>query len=417
MVSRLGVREDVSDRRLPGTETRRWSPRHQPGCKDLEKMKGHRVPVIIDRTRLVGKYRRRAVNTMSLNISIVAMVVAAVNFVSPEVSYFPDSYFEARAKPTLQRRAMEKWPGPAQLVEMWQAGEFNGREKMAVLLGASAWHDPILLPLYRESITSSNARMRMVAAYGYRDLLADGLPDVAAGVDLVSAKRLAAEMDAVAETLRTRPLVEFWLQAALAADGGSMPGWRGVVLKRGRGASLRAVEQILDFEDFSYLTTAYRAAERTDTRLGLLRLLEAVTLQEFLVIPAGDRATWGPKNMDEALKALDAFLALWVDHRCTIDPEPILEASAAALGARGVNPLAPNSYHFWSLMLKQGTAPQRVMAARRLYQLGGRWSNLSIFQSGSPQQVAAVDEILSWYLGVPAHLLNRRAKVPTAIPQ
>lgn len=354
---------------------------------------------------------------MSLNISIVAMVVAAANFVSPEVSHFPNSYFEAGAKPILQRRAMEKWPGPSQLVEMWHAGEFNGREKMAVLLGASAWHDPILLPLYRESITSSNARMRMVAAYGYRDLLADGLPNVTSGVDPESAQRLAAEMDAVAETLRTRPLVEFWLQAALAADGGSMPGWRGVVLQRPRGACLRAVEQVMEFDDFSYLTTAYRAAEKRGTRLGLLRLLEAVTLQEFLVIPSGDRATWGATNMDEALGALDAYLALWVDRRCTIDPEPILESSAVALGAKGVDPLAPNSYHFWLLLLKQGTSSQRVMAARRLYQLGGRWSTLSLFQSGSPEQVAAVDEILAWYQILPAHLLDRRAKVPKAIPQ
>ena len=36
-------------------------------------------------------------------------------------------------------------------------------------------------------------------------------------------------------------------------------------------------------------------------------------------------------------------------------------------------------------ILKSGAAPWHMMAARQLYDLGGRWSRLSVLQSGSPK--------------------------------
>ena len=344
---------------------------------------------------------------MSLSMSIVAVILGATTFAAPEVSHFPGSYFEADAKAKLQRRAMERWPGSAQIVAHWQTADLMQREKMAILLGASASHDPILLPLYREAVVSRNDRLRMAAAYGYRDLIGDALPDVTKGVDLADAKLLAKEMDLVAQTLRERPLVEFWLQAALMSEGVSMPGWRGLVLRRPQGICLRAVEEVLVFDDFSYLATAYRLATRKPTRISLMRLLEAVTLQDFLAKPTDNRTGWGARDIDQALEAMDAYVDFWIDDRCTTDPNALLSSSMNALGVRIDRPLAPESYDAWLRVLKSGAAPWHMMAARQLYNLGGRWSQLSVFRAEAPSQIEARDELVRWYRLLPAHVLNR----------
>ena len=353
---------------------------------------------------------------MSLSMSIVAVVVGAASFKAPEVSYFPSSYFEAEAKVRLQRRAMEKWPGPSQIVDLWQSSDLTRRQKTAILLGASASHDPVLLPLYREAITSTNGRLRMAAAYGYRDLLGDALPDVAGGVDLESAEQLAREIEVVTRTLRERPLVEFWLQGVLMSEGASMPGWQGVVLRRPQGTCFRAVEKVLNFHDFSYLATAYRLAVQRSTRISLVKLLEAITLQKFLIKPIGSRTGWGAKDIDKAFQATDAFLDYWIDSRCITDPSVILSSSLKTMGASGVRPLAPESYDIWLRVLKDGAVPWHMMAARQLYDLGGRWSQLSVFQAESKSQIAARDQLIVWYRLLPAHILNRGKPKPTSLP-
>jgi hypothetical protein len=353
---------------------------------------------------------------MSLSMSIAAMLLATTNFVSPEVAYFPGSFFEANAKTHLQQRAMDQWPGPSQIVDQWQSGDLDMPERMAILLGMSASHDPVLLPIYRQAVLSDNDRIRMAAAYGYRELLGDAAPNLADGVDIESARQLAGEMDAVARTLRERPLVEFWLQSVLMADGTSMPGWQGVVLNRPKGLGLRAVERVLGFEDLPYLATAYRRAQGRDTRVSLMRLLEAITLREFLVVPSDPRAGWGSKHINEALEAADEFVDYWIDVRCTTDSNTILAASMNAMGVRGVQPLAPESYEIWLRVLKEGSASWYMMAARQLYDLGGRWSQLSVLQADSPSQIAARDELIKWYRLLPAHILNRGNARPQPRP-
>ncbi len=353
---------------------------------------------------------------MSLNISIAAMLLVTTNFTSPEIAHFPGSFFEAKAKDHLQQRAMNQWPGASQIVDHWQSGGLDLSEKMAILLAMSASHDPVLLPIYREAVVADDERLRMAAAYGYRELLADAVPNLANGVDLESARQLAGEMDAVALTLRERPLVEFWLQSVLMADGTSMPGWRGVVLDRPKGLGLRAVERVLSFDDFHYLATAYRLAQGTDTRVSLMRLLEAITLREFLVVPSDGRTGWGSRQIDEALQAADEFVDYWIDVRCTSDPNAILAASMNALNIRGARPLAPESYDTWLRVLKEGSDSWYMMAAQQLYDLGGRWSRLSVLQADSPSQKAARDELIRWYRLLPAHVLNRGKARPQPGP-
>jgi hypothetical protein len=345
---------------------------------------------------------------MSWSLSVAAVALAASTFASSSVSHFPDSYFEAHGKAALQRLAVERWPGPTQLLRHWERSDLERRERLAILLGASAWHDPVLLPIYREAIMSSDERMRMAAAYGYRELLADARPDVTGGVSLAQAEQLAAEIDAVAATLRTRPLVELWLQSLLANEGSSMPGWNGVTLRRPLGTSLRAVEQVLQFDDFALLATAYRVSDRQGTRLNLVRLLEAVTLQQFLVMPEGERAGWGYREIDKAFQETDLFLEYWLDLRCVDDPEPILVDVFRELGGYGVDPMGANSYDVWLRLLKNGPPAWHMMAARSLFNLGGRWSRLTVFGRDSKEQAAHRDELIEWYRMLPPHILKRR---------
>jgi hypothetical protein len=335
---------------------------------------------------------------MSVYVSVAAVIASATTLASPEVSHFPGSYFDTRAKTSLQRRAMEKWPGPSQLVRQWREDRFEGKEKLAVLLGASASHDPALLPLYREAILEGGRSLRMAAAYGYRDLLGDSRPNLDPGVSREDAELLAVEMAAVAKTLKARPLVEFWLQAALHAEGKSMPGWRGYVLLRSPGVCFRAIEQIVVFDDFRYLATAYRIAEAPGTRLALVRLIEAVTLNRFIVKPRGARTGWGDKDMNETFEAVDQFVEYWLDTRCSTDAEVILRRSFAAMGVQGVNPFSIESHEVWLRLLRRGEPQWRAITARTLYEFGGAWPDLTILQAESPDGNKAWEGLLKWYL-------------------
>lgn len=334
---------------------------------------------------------------MNLTMSVAAVVVAVTNFTSPEIRHFPGTFFDTTAKPQLQRRAMEKWPGPSQVVALWETGGLRPHDKVAILLGCAASHDPVLLPLYREAVVSKKPLLRMAAAYGYRDLIGDGLPNLAGGLDLEVGHGLAKEIDLVAETLRERSLVEFWLQAALMAEGLSMPGWSGVTLTRRVGTCFNALDKIVDFEDFGALAVAWRQTESRRMRFGLIPLLEAVTLQRFFVKPTDERAGWGTKQVDQALEAADAFIATWLDRRCSTDPGEVLALSLRPLGVINVDPLGPEAWDMWVAVLEKGIPPWRMTAARRLYQLGGRWSALSASRAESPAQVKLRDEIIGWY--------------------
>lgn len=345
---------------------------------------------------------------MSMILSFAAAAVAANAFFAPEVSQFPRPFFNTVPRQQLQRRAMETWPGPAQILRMWRAGDLDVSARRAVLLGMAASHDPILLPLYREAVSSDEPELRAAAAYGYRDLIADGLPDVSAGVDPEAAARLATEIELVGRTLRSRTLTELWLQALLAAEGGALPGWSGLVLQRPTGVCFNALEKVIGFEDFALLAAAYRITSRDDTRLGLLRLLEAVTLQQFFHTPSDGRTGWGMKDVREGFEAADEYLAYWLDRRCVSDPAIILRTSLAQMGAKGVDPFAPDSWEVWLRVFKTAHPGWRMMAARQLFELGGRWAPVSMFQAASSTQSTLRDDLLAWYRLLPKHMLDRR---------
>jgi hypothetical protein len=334
---------------------------------------------------------------------LVAMLVlqvggaAALGGVS-DARYFPGAYFNADGRERLQRTAMETWPGPSVLLESWRTGELDEEERVGLLLGAAAFHDPGLLPLYREAIRSDSQRLRLAAAYGYRDLLADLLPDVGGGVSDQQAQLLEAEMTAVARTLRRQPLVAMWLQTVLASEGGQLPGYQGVVLERPATVAFQAVERLMGPEDTDLLVAAYQTARENGHRISLLQLIEGLTLNIFILKPQGARTGWKPSDIwDSALTRLDLWIGQWQRRGCRIDSRRALAANLARMGAQGVDPFGPQACGLWVEILRRGQPTWWSQAARRLYDCGGPWIEISVLRAESAPDQQRRNYLLRWY--------------------
>jgi hypothetical protein len=280
---------------------------------------------------------------------------------------------------------------------MWYEGGLKENQRVALLLGAAAHHDASMLELYLEAVVSDSPRLRQAAAYGYRDLIGDGLPNVARGVDDDAAQRLAAEIGAVQSTLGSHSLVEMWLHAALHDEERSLPGYRGILQRRPSDACFRAVERLMGPEDLEALITAYRVSEDLANRIPLLRLIEALTLNQFIVMPIGDRKGWGAEVYQDGVHLLDVWLVEQADQRCDLDYGPVVSASLSKMGAIGVNPLDPEACGVWGLVLSQGDPRWWATASRRLYECGGPWRELSVLQASSDENRSLRNSLMKWY--------------------
>lgn len=347
------------------------------------------------RTGEVAAKGRRPVIVASLLALQLALVPNMLS--SGEVKYFPGSYFDEVARSRLQKRVMERWPGPAALRQLWLEGDLGENQRIALLLGAAAFHDPWLLELYREAVQSDSQRVRQAAAYGFRDLIADRLPNVAGGVDDQSAEYLNIEMRGVSRTLRYRSMVEMWLQGALVSEGKSLPGYRGIVPQRSPEVCFQAVERLMGPEDLEVMVRAYGISTHRRNRIPLLKLIEALTLNQFIVRPIGDRKAWGSEIYEDALESLDAWISYWLDQRCTVDYGRMVSRSLDQMGAAGVRPIGPAACYVWGLVLEQGDPRWWAMAARRLYECGGPWVELTVLQADSAQNHRRRDGLVTWY--------------------
>jgi hypothetical protein len=333
----------------------------------------------------------------AVQLLMLQFVLAAGVLNSGEVRYFPGSYFDDVARERLQRRAMVRWPGPSELRLMWREGDLEQYQQIPLLLGAAAHHDASLLEIYREAVLSDSPRLRQAGAYGYRDLIGDALPNVARGVDDGAAQRLAAEMDAVQLTLGSHSLVEMWLHAALRDEERSLPGYHGILQRRPSDACFRAVERLMGPEDLEVLIRAYRTSEDLANRIPLLKLIEALTLNQFIVMPIGDRKGWGPEVYQDGLHLLDVWLVEQVDQRCDLDYGPVVSASLSKMGAIGVSPLEPEACGVWGLVLSQGDPRWWATASRRLYECGGPWMELSVLQASSDENRSLRNSLMKWF--------------------
>lgn len=333
----------------------------------------------------------------TFQLLVLQLTLSASVLNSNEVRFFPGSYFDDVARNRLQGRAMVRWPGPSELRLMWRDGDLSAHQRTALLLGAAAHHDASLFGIYREAILSDSQELRQAAAYGYRDLIGDLLPNVRRGVGEDEAQRLVAEIDAVQSTLRYHSMVEMWLHAALQDEKRSLPGYRGIVQKRPSEACFRAVERLMGPEDLEALVRAYRASGDLANRISLLRLIEALTLNRFVVMPMGEHRGWGPAVYDDGLYLLDEWLFEWADTTCDLSYERVVSASLAKMGALGVDPLSPEACAVWGMVLSQADPRWWATAARRLYECGGPWTQLSVLQASSDENRSRRDFLMRWY--------------------
>jgi hypothetical protein len=334
---------------------------------------------------------------MGLTAVVLPLMMASAGLASGELRYFPGEYFDSTARTQLQRRAMEKWPGPVALVELWNSGELTQQNRMAVLIGGAVHHDPVMLPIYREAIESKSARLRQAAAYGYHNLLADRVPDVRAGVSLSSGRRLGAEMDQLAETLRRHPLIAIWLNGALRSEGSSLPGYRGVEPGRSLQDCTRSIERIMRPEDLDLLVRAYQEADELRTRVGLLRLIEGMTLHRFVVKPTGPRTPWGQEIYDRGFDHLDRAIEQWTAESCVVDFEVVVSQVLAERGLPGVDPLEASGCGAWQRVLVDGDSRWWSLAARQLYDCGGPWIELSVLGDQTKQNEARKESLIRWF--------------------
>jgi hypothetical protein len=292
---------------------------------------------------------------------------------------------------------MVQWPGPSGLRALWESDQLSEEDRVALLLGAAAHHDARLLRLYREAVGSDSQRLRQAGVYGFHDLIGDRLPDVSGGVDDRTAELIEDQISAIYWTARRDGLVAMWLQAALVGEDKVLPGFRGLAPERGAADCFRAVDRLMQPEDLDLLVTAYRVSTVHATRLALLTLIEGLTLSRYVVKPIGDRKPWGSEIYDAALVQMDSWVEMWLDRRCTLDYRQVVAQNLARVGAVGVDPLHPDACHVWGLILQKGDARWWATAARRLYECGGPWSQLSVLQADSKANRARRDRLVRWF--------------------
>jgi hypothetical protein len=349
---------------------------------------------------------RKAIPGILAQIGEAAMIVTTLLMMSltrssvvysEAVRWFPGDYYDSRARVEFQRQVMESWPGPSQLLRLWQEGGLDEPDRVSLLLGGAAFHDPVLLPAYHEAVTSPSLRLRQAAVYGYRDLLADSLPDVCGGVSDEDAALLAEEIGWFRWTLRRKTLVEMWLQALLAHEKLGLPGWRGVALQRPPNVCLRAVERLVDVEDLDLLLQAYDTSQDFGTRVSLLELVEAISLSRFIIMPERSNEGWGRHVFTTAMDGLQGARRQWSAAGCSVDGDEVLVRNLEVMGVTGINTRGEEGCQVWLNVLERGFPRWWMLAAHRLYACGGPWFEMSALSPDSPRDRDHRAQLLKWF--------------------
>ncbi len=328
-------------------------------------------------------------------ILAAAVTLSPAILVSPETGKFGTEYYDTVVRGHFQERVLVAWPGPTGLLTLWQSEELRVGQKMSLLLGGAAFHDPQLLPLYREVLLSGGPRLRQAAAYGYRDLIGDDVPNVRQGVSRKMAKTLVGELDAVARTIHGTGLVEMWLASLLAAEDRLPPDWQGITFKRSSSSCLRAVERLVGPEDLGEVVRTYELSGNRANRVALMRLIEGLSLSQFVVKPQGQGPGWGSRVYDVAFERLDRWLSL----QCDLEVTAVMEQAFANLGIRGVDPERPAACDAWLQILTKGPPSVWAVAAERLYRCGGPAIQLSLIRADSKPNRGTRKRLIAWYGG------------------
>lgn len=342
-----------------------------------------------------ARHRREA--SMIATLLAASLLAQPQLFAADESRFFPGSYYEEQLRPRLERRALTIWPGPTGLIEIYRSGGLGTDQKVTLLLGSAAFHDPRLIPLYRQALLRGEPRLQLAAAAAYRALLGDRTIDLRANLTPAETAALAGEMEAVHSTLRVHTLAEMWVASALTADQSMLPGYRGVVLKRRSADCLLALERSLQAEDLATVVAGFRAARSTPVRGSFMKILEGLALRRFLVLPTTARTTWGPDDYHEAETATETWLFELETGACHLDEEAVLSAALAELGVAVEAPLGGDACEIWLRVLDSGVARWWPLAARQLYNCGGPPAELSILRAEHAPTKELRDHLVRWY--------------------
>jgi hypothetical protein len=315
----------------------------------------------------------------------------------PEIDHFPGSYFDTTARVALQRRVMEQWPGPTALAEIWHASGTRQRDRIAILLGAAAHHDPSLIPLYQDGIARNKEMLRKAAVYGFRDLVGDRVPDVTPELSESGRRRVIFEMENIRRTLQREPLVAMWLQSLLRNERKVFPGYRGFALPRRTRDCLRSIERVMTIDDLELLVRAFQVSEDRTTRIGLLQLIESLSLSRFVPKHMGRTPAWGPEVYTKGVANLEAAVRGWTAQRCFIGVDGILVKQMAAMGAPVSNPRTMEACDVWLNVMRKGDPNWWPTAAKQLYLCGGPWIELSVLWSDSDANQTRREQFINWY--------------------
>jgi hypothetical protein len=334
---------------------------------------------------------------MSATALILTTVLTGSVMSTGAVEYFPGNYYHTHVRERFQRQVKASWPGPTELMRMWDETELTEEQRVALLLGGAVFHDPVMLPAYRQAVQSKSQRLRQAAIYGYHDLLADLPPNVDVTIDDGFASSYAEDIHWVRRTLRSHSLLAFWLQSALAHEGRSLPGYDGVRLTRPKRECFRAAERLVEVWDLDLLVTAYEQSRDRENRIAMLRLIESVSLSRFVIMPKGAAGGWGTAVFEAALRSLGGSIRRWQHNGCTVDGVSVLRQNLRLHGATVQDPLAPEACGLWLEVLRQDAPQWWLLAARRLYACGGPWVELSALQPDSDSNRDRRDRLIEWY--------------------
>lgn len=326
-------------------------------------------------------------------ILAAAMTLSPTMLASPETRSFGTEYYDSVVRGQFRQRVMVAWPGPSGLKQLWESGTLTRGQKTTLLLGGAAFHDPQLLPLYREALLAPNPRLRQAAAYGYRDLIGDEVPNVRGGVTPQMARALVGELDAVSRTVQRATLIEMWLASALTNDGHPFKDWEGITFKRPSAMCVKAVERLAEVEDLERIVRAFEFSQSRTTRISLMRLIEGLSMSRFFVMPHGQNSGWGPRLYDEAFERLEQ----WLIQNCDLEATRIMENVFADLGVRGMDPTSSMACDAWLQILDKGPSSTWAVAADRLYRCGGPATSLSMIRVDSDANRDARNQLKAWY--------------------
>jgi hypothetical protein len=209
-------------------------------------------------------------------------------------------------------------------------------------------------------------------------------------------------------------MVQFWLNSLLANEGLELPGWNGLTFKRNESACLRAVEQLMDFEDLNDLLTAYDISEDRVTRMRLLRLIEAISLSRFVLMPQDRSKGWGQNVYDQATNRLAASRKSWSSLGCVVDGEWVVQQNLASMGVSGIELQSTEACVVWLNALERGPSQWWRFAALRLYECGGPWFEFSALSPDSERNVVLRKKLLDWFAPVRGPIkVPERRRPPT----